>query len=106
MGTEDPEVPNPYLAAIRARKAASEDDARTLRSALDKAVRAMDAGAWSGGKADEFYAGLTQRRTTAVNAADHGMAEFTDAINGIVSRGDEMVAPTSWYCHWHNLRAS
>jgi hypothetical protein len=106
MGTEDPKVPNPYLAAIRARKASSEGAAGTLRSALDKAVKAMDAGAWSGGKADDFYSGLTQRRTTASNAADNGMAEFDDAINGIVSRGDEKVDPNSWYCHWHNLRAN
>jgi hypothetical protein len=104
MGTEDAEVPNPYLAAIRARKASSEDDARTLRSALDKAVRAMDAGAWVGGAADGFYAELTQRRATARTAADRGMDEFQHAIDGIVARGDEMVDPHSWYVHWHNLR--
>jgi hypothetical protein len=101
MGTE---VPNPYLAAIRARKASCDDDARTLRTALDKAVSAMDAGAWVGGKADDFYAGLTARRTTARNAADNGMDEFQDAIDRIVARGDEMVEPNSWYVHWHNLR--
>lgn len=100
MGTK---VPNPYLAAIRARKATSEDDARTLRSALDKAVRAMDAGAWIGGKADDFYAELTQRRTTARNAADNGLDEFQDAIDRIVNRGDQMVESDSWYVHWHNL---
>jgi hypothetical protein len=101
MGTE---VPNPYLAAIRAHRASSADDARTLRTALDRAVSAMDAGAWIGGKADDFYAELTARRTTARNAADNGMDEFQDAIDRIVAQGDEMVETNSWYVHWHNLR--
>jgi hypothetical protein len=97
-------IPNPYLAAIKARRQGSHDAAETLRTVLDAAVTAMDNGAWTGGKADGFYAELTGQRTDARTAATRGIAEFDDAISDIVARGDEMVDPDSWYVHWHNLR--
>lgn len=96
-------VANPYLAAIRQRKGMSADAAETLRSALDKAAKAMEGGAWVGGAADDFYTDLTGHKKTAKGAADNGMGAFQEAIDNIVNKGDEMVDPDSWYCHWRNL---
>lgn len=94
-----PEVPNPYLAAIKDAKAGSEPAARTLRQALDKAVRAMDAGAWVGGASDQFYTALTGHRTTIRTSSSHGMDHFDEAIRGMPTK----VPPDSWYCHWRRF---
>jgi hypothetical protein len=93
-------VPNPYLAAIRSAKGNSAGPAETLRTALEKAGTAMEAGAWSGGGADAFAGSLDGWRTTAKQAATNSLAEFDDAISG----QPEMVDENAWQVHWHNLR--
>ncbi|HET6166616.1 MAG TPA: hypothetical protein VFE07_07285 [Marmoricola sp.] len=92
-------VPNPYLAAIKANRASSVEPSHTLATALDKAVTAMESGAWVGGKADAFHSALTGHRTTARNAGPRSLQEFDDAISG----QPEMVDANSWQVHWHNL---
>lgn len=97
--SDEVQVPNPYLAAIRSKRDMSVGPAETLRTALDVAVTAMDAGAWSGGTADGFYDELTGHRTAARNGADNAIQEFEDAISGM----PEMVDSDSWYVRWHRL---
>jgi hypothetical protein len=97
--TAEPKVPNPYLAAIRSAKGRSTGPAETLKTALDKAVTAMEAGAWMGGKADTFAGSLSGWRSTARSAASSSLGEFDDAIAG----QPEMVEANSWQVHWHNL---
>ena len=96
---DEAKVPNPYLAAIRSAGARSTAPAETLRTALDRAVSAMEAGAWSGGGADSFGGSLDGWRSTARHAATSAMQEFDDAI----SDQPEMVDANSWQVHWHNL---
>jgi hypothetical protein len=93
-------VPNPYLAAIRENRRQSVDPAHTLETALDKAVTAMEAGAWVGGRADSFHSALSDHRSDAKTAAGRGLQEFDDAAAG----QPEMVDTNSWQVHWHNLR--
>jgi hypothetical protein len=93
-------VPNPYLAAIRQSRAASVEPTHTLATALDKAVTAMESGAWVGGRADSFHAALTDHRATARNAGPRCLQEFDDAAGG----QPETVDANSWQVHWHNLR--
>jgi uncharacterized protein YukE len=97
--TAEAKVPNPYLAAIRSSKGRSTGPAHTLTTALDKAVSAMEAGAWMGGKADSFAGSLSGWRSTARRAASTSLDEFDDAIAG----QPEMVEANSWQVHWHNL---
>ena len=97
--TDEAKVPNPYLAAIRAAKGRSTAPAHTLGTALDKAVTAMESGAWIGGKADTLAGSLSGWRTTASQAGTNALGEFDDAISG----QPEMVEPNSWQVHWHNL---
>ena len=97
--TDQAKVPNPYLAAIRQNRASSVEPAHTLATALDKAVAAMEGGAWVGGRADAFHAALTGHRTAARNAGPRSLQEFDDAAAG----QPEMVDPNSWQVHWHNL---
>lgn len=92
-------VPNPYLAAIRQNRVSSVDPAHTLATALDKAVTALESGAWVGGRADSFHGALTAHRTTAKNAGPRSLQEFDDAAAG----QPEMVDANSWQVHWHNL---
>ena len=92
-------VPNPYLAAIRENRRLSVDPAHSLATALDKAITAMESGAWVGGRADSFHAGLTGHRTTAKNAGPRSLQEFDDAA----SQQPEHVEANSWQVHWHNL---
>ncbi|MGY2875926.1 hypothetical protein ACVW00_003116 [Marmoricola sp. URHA0025 HA25] len=99
--TDQDKVPNPYLAAIRENRRLSVDPAHTLATVLDKAVSAMEAGAWIGGRADSFHSALTGHRTTARDAGPRSLQEFDDAAAG----QPEMVDPGSWQVHWHNLRA-
>jgi hypothetical protein len=93
-------VPNPYLAAIRSAKGRSTEPAHTLSTALDKAVTAMEAGAWVGGKADTLAGSLSGWRSTTRHAATSAIEEFDDAI----AQQPEMVETNSWQTHWHNLR--
>jgi len=97
--TDQETVPNPYLAAIRRNRAESVEPAHALASALDRAVSAMEAGAWVGGRADSFHDALTSHRTTARNAGPRALQEFDDAA----AAQPELVEPTSWQVHWHNL---
>lgn len=97
--TDQTKVPNPYLAAIRFNRGLSVEPADTLTSALDKAVTAMESGAWVGGKADAFHAALTGHRTTAKNAGPRSLQEFDDAA----ADQPESVDVNSWQVHWHNL---
>lgn len=92
-------VPNPYLATIRANRASSVGPSHTLATALDKAVTAMESGAWIGGTADSFHAVLSSHRSTAKKAGPQSLQEFDDAIAG----QPEMVEANSWQVHWHNL---
>ena len=66
---------------------------------LDEAIRHMDEGAWFSTAADEFYAALTQRRSTLLTVRDNAVGEFDQAISGM----PEMVDSTSWYVRWRNL---
>ena len=93
-------VPNPYLAAIRSARGRSAAPADTLDTALDKAVTAMEAGAWIGGQADTLAGSLSGWRQTARHAATTAMDEFDDAI----AQQPEMVETNAWQVHWHNLR--
>ncbi len=96
---DEAKVPNPYLAAIKSSKGRSTEPAATLRTALNKAVTAMEAGAWTGGKADTFGGSLSGWKSTTGNAATNALHEFDDAIAG----QPEMVETNSWQVHWHNL---
>ena len=101
MGEDaQPQVPNPYRAAIVSARERSEAPAQTLRTAMDKAVTAMEAGAWSGGTADTFFASLDGWRTTGRQAAAAAIQELTDAI----ADQPEKVDASSWQVHWHHLR--
>ncbi len=93
------QVPNPYLAALRRRRTESLPHVHDLRTALDEAIRHMDEGAWFSTAADEFYAALTQRRSTLLTVRDNAVGEFDQAISGM----PEMVDSTSWYVRWRNL---
>ncbi|MCW2763062.1 MAG: hypothetical protein JWR85_3263 [Marmoricola sp.] len=95
-------MPNPYLAAIRSAKGRSTGPAHTLSTALDNAVTATEAGAWSGGKAGTFAGSLSGWRSTARRAATTSLDEFDDAI----AQQPEMVEASSWQVHWHNLGPS
>src|SRR5689334_17008942 len=99
MADDEGTIPNPYLAALRAARARSVAPAHTLEHVLDKAVQAMESGAWTGGKADTFAAELTGRRTTVRHGGQQALQELDDAISGMPER----VEPSSWYVHWHNL---
>lgn len=92
-------VPNPYLAAIRESRRLSVEPAQTLATALDKAVGAMESGAWVGGRADSFHATLTGHRTAARSAGPRSLREFDDAAR----QQPELVDASSWQVHWHNL---
>lgn len=89
-------VPNPYLAAVKQSRAGSVPAVTTLKAALDKAVAAMDGGAWSGGTADAFYSELTTHRTTIRTAGQGGL----DTFDASIANQPEMVEPDSWYVHW------
>ena len=97
--TDAAKVPNPYLAAIKSAKGRSTGPADTLRTALDNAVTAMEAGAWMGGKADTFAGSLSGWKSTTGHAATNALQEFDDAIAG----QPEMVETNAWQVHWHNL---
>ncbi len=95
----DPQVANPYRAAIVAAKQRSADPAEVLGTALDQAVTAMEAGAWIGGTADGFASSLTGWRSTARRAGSAALEEFDDAVAG----QPERVEVNSWQVHWRNL---
>jgi hypothetical protein len=97
--TPDLQVPNPYLAAIRSAKESSSGPLHTLRTALAPAVTAMEAGAWTGGRADDFFATLSGWRTDGTTAASRAEQEFDEAIGGQPAE----VGANSWQVHWHNL---
>ena len=92
-------VPNPYLAAIRHNRASSVEPAGVLATALDKAVTAMESGAWIGGRADSFHAALTGYQASAKRAGTASLQEFDDAA----AAQPETVDANSWQVHWHNL---
>jgi hypothetical protein len=93
---EDDLVPNPYKAAIKAARGQSVSPAATLKTALDKAVTAMESGAWEGGKSDTFYRELSGHRGTVRKASTDSLQEFDDAADGMPSE----VPRDSWYVHW------
>jgi len=90
------QVPNRYRAAISSARSSSREPAQTLSDALDKAVRAMSNGAWTGGKAGDFEDRLTSWRSTCRSASDGAMAEFDDAVHA----QPEMVEANSWQARW------
>ena len=100
MAEEGEKVPNPYLAAIRAKRASAQPTAATLRDDLDAAVAAMDAGAWESTVADGFYTELVGHRGALRTAADGAMGTYDDAIAG----QPETVEPRAWQTRWRNLR--
>lgn len=92
-------VPNPYLAALRDNRTDAMEPVRELRTSLDDAVAAMDAGAWFSTTADTFYAELTGRQQRLATVRDEALGEFDDAMAGM----PEMVDSESWYVRWRNL---
>ena len=99
MAEDEGTIPNPYLAALRSARQRSVAPSHSLEHVLDAAVTAMEAGAWTGGKADAFGAELAGRRTATQRGGQRALQEFDHAISGM----PEKVELNSWYVHWHNL---
>lgn len=93
-------IPNPYLAALRSRRAQARPTVDDLRNDLDAAVTAMESGAWVSSSADDFAVDLAGHRSTLGLAADGVLATYDGAIN----RQPEEVEPGAWQTRWRNLR--
>ena len=93
------QIPNPYLAAIKGRRAASADAFDKLRTFLDDAIALFEQGVWIGGGADDFYAELVEMKRDARNVADGADREFEDAIKN----QPEEVGVNSWQAHWRHI---
>lgn len=94
-----PKVDNPFLAAIRGRRAESVPVAAELRARLDRVVTAMENDAWRSTTAEIFEAELTGHRTTLGSGSDGVLTEFDDAI----AQQPEKVEWDSWQVRWRNL---
>jgi hypothetical protein len=99
MGTTDADpaqVPNRFRAAVTSARASSVGPASELSTAIDKAIRAMAKGAWTGGRAGDLEDQLTSWRTICQNASNGAMDELDDTVRG----QPEMVDANSWQAHW------
>ncbi|WP_456789699.1 hypothetical protein [Cellulomonas sp. P5_C5] len=100
MTEEVAQIPNPYLASIKQRRALAVPVAADLRDDLDAVVRAMDAGAWLSPVADAFYTDLTGHKQALTTAADGAISTFDSAVRS----QPEQVEPGAWQTRWRNLR--
>jgi hypothetical protein len=99
MSTTDADpaqVPNRFRATVVSARSSSVEPASTLSTAIDKAIKAMANGAWTGGRAGELEDQLTSWRTTCQTASNGAMNEFDDTVRG----QPEMVDSNSWQARW------
>ncbi|WP_028708051.1 hypothetical protein [Propionicicella superfundia] len=92
-------VDNPYRAAIKSRKGSCAGERDDLCSILAGAIRAFQARAWEGGRAEATYQEIVQLQVDASLVADGAAGEFSDAA----SRQPARVPTTAWQVHWRNL---
>lgn len=95
--SDDELIANPYRQAVQRQRELAAPHADTLRDALEKAVSAMDDGAWVSSQADTFYEELTAHVRTLETAAERALDEFDNALDRLPVE----VSPDSAYVHWH-----
>ena len=93
------QVPNQYKEALRSRRSGAAALADSLRTGLDKAQRAMAAGAWQSTVATEFEHQLVARRRTLATAAESVTTEFDDEI----ARQPDLVDAHSWQAQYYRM---
>jgi hypothetical protein len=101
MAGEDEPVmlANPYRAAIQSAKESATGPALSLAEGLKSVDTAMQANCWQSSLADQFYAELSQQRTTLSKCQTNALDEFDDAIRSQPAQ----VPQGAWQFHWHNI---
>lgn len=93
---DDALVPNRYLAAVRAHRAQASPAAARVMEVLDQATRAMGAGAWVGGKGDEFGEQLAAHQVILHSRAQNCL----DLFDSTIAAQADLVSPDSWHYRW------
>jgi len=92
------DVPNPYLAAIKAEKSRTSGDVTALSGLLNGVV-GMFHTAWEGGLADQTCDRMASLGRAAAEAGASATAAYDTAIAGQPAQVDE----DAWQTRWRSL---